>query len=158
MISEKMKNRIKDIYKNNPDNYHSTGSLKGELRIFRCGENSIEELIGKTIIEIDGAETESEHIFIKCSDNSVYVMYHEQDCCESVQVEDICGDINVLLNSPITMAESVTESNNAHDDCSYTYTFYKLATVKGYVTIRWYGESNGYYSEDVNFLYIGKEG
>lgn len=72
MITEEMKKRIKDIYKNNPDNYYFMGTF--------------EELTGKTIIEIDGAKAESEHVFIKCSDNSVYVMYHVQDCCEFLYI------------------------------------------------------------------------
>lgn len=150
-----LEKRIRDIYANNPDNYHPDGTLRSSTY---WSNNSIEELIGKTIVEIEGAEAESEYIFIRCSDDSVYVMYHEQDCCEYVAVEDICGDINALLNTPITMAECVTEEKGGRDyDESSTWTFYKLATVKGYVTIRWYGESNGYYSEEVTFLYVGKD-
>ena len=49
--------------------------------------------------------------------------------------------------------EELAEKKRGYVD-SHTWTFYKFATIKGYVTLRWYGESNGYYSEEVNFARI----
>lgn len=115
-------------------------------------ETYIDELIGKTLVEIKVNEKKDE-IVLHCDDDTQYRMYHNQDCCESVTIEDICGDINDLVGSPIIIAEESTNSENPKDaeyDESFTWTFYKFATVKGYVTIRWYGESNGYYSESVD--------
>jgi hypothetical protein len=80
--------------------------------------------------------------------------YHDQDCCENVYVESHDGDPNWLVGSPIIQAEQVDNidipdtPDNA--DESYTWTFYKFATVKGSVTVRFFGSSNGYYSEDVD--------
>jgi len=110
-----------------------------------------EELLGQTILDIRAIQGDNE-IRIKTEENE-YIMYHEQDCCESVFVEDVIGDINDLIGNPITMAEEVSQNDDEADE-SGTWTFYKLATIKGYVTIRWYGESNGYYSEDVDFAKV----
>lgn len=117
-------------------------------------EVEIGELIDKTIIYISGHEIGSLQINFACSDGSEYALYHSQDCCEHVRIEDISGDITDLIGSPITLAEEISSEGHPapENPDSYTWTFYRLATAKGYVTIRWLGESNGYYSESVSFV------
>lgn len=111
----------------------------------------IKELLGKTCTSV--VNSEDERIAFITDVGPDYVMYHDQDCCESVYVEDIVGELADLVGSPILVAEEVSSedypSKEGHSE-EEQWTFYKLATIKGSVTIRWYGESN-YYSTSVSF-------
>lgn len=117
-------------------------------------EPKFAELVGKTLTAV--RQQGNDEIIFEVEGGDIYKLYHSQDCCESVDVEDICGDLADLIGSPILQAEEAESDTNPdgvtkeYQD-SFTWTFYKLATIKGGVTIRWYGESNGYYSESVSF-------
>lgn len=75
-------------------------------------------------------------------------------------IEEIVGDLDDLVGSPILAAE---ESSNSEDDKpsddseSWTWTFYRFRTAKGLVVIRWLGESNGYYGEGVDLEEVTQE-
>jgi hypothetical protein len=127
-------------------------------------EAQLKDLIGKTLASITGTTGDDQMDFIT-SDGEHYQMFHSQDCCESVRVEDICGDIEDLIGVPLLMADESLSSEHPegappreYEDESFTWTFYRFATIKGSVTIRWYGSSNGYYSESVDFVKIDGEG
>lgn len=108
-------------------------------------------LYGKIISNIQ--KKHDEELIFLLDDGSEFKMYHDQDCCESVSIDDINGDLNDLIGTPITLVEESTNKENPKDKYdSCTWTFYKLATIKGYVDIKWYGSSNGYYSESVDIV------
>jgi hypothetical protein len=137
-------------------------------------------LEGKTVtdIKIDGDRS----IDFVLSNGETVRMAHEQDCCELVYISDICGDIKDLIGSPLLQAEEsksdmvgfLTEEgkynwvehiyseeekqrkieSNEYDEWTLYWTFYKFATIKGYVTIRWNCSTNSCYSTDVSFFLI----
>ena len=119
----------------------------------------ISEFLGKTVsgIEVNRNDNDGHEIVFSFEGGDVYKMCHVQDCSECVEIEDICGDLDDLIGAPITKAEEVSSQDKTPDVIkepvyfdSYTWTFYKIGTNKGSVTIRWFGESNGYYSESVD--------
>lgn len=115
-----------------------------------------EPLLGRTIVKIEGAEKDSEEILFTLENGDIFRMYHKQDCCEDVRVEDVGGNINSLIGNPLLLAEEVTNEGEVEYGDTCTWTWYHFATIKGYVTIRWYVVSNGYYSESVDHEWIKK--
>lgn len=110
--------------------------------------SEVSSLVGQTIYKINGGQNEGE-LYLYTTSGYIYMFHHDQDCCESVYIEDICGELDNLLGHPLLTAEArSSEAEEAFE--SGTWTFYEFATIKGSVTIRWLGESNGYYSESVD--------
>jgi len=123
----------------------------------------ISTLIGTVLTSIDRDGDEA--LTFNTDSAKSYRMDHCQDCCESVTIEDICGDLDDLIGSPILQAEEATsdtllegapEPENPDDQTEWT--FYKLATIKGSVTIRWFGTSSGGYSTSVDFYEVPRVG
>lgn len=113
---------------------------------------NLESFIGKTILKIDDKPTAGdEYLIFHFSDGEEIIFGHQQDCCESVWLEDVEGDWETLIGNPLLVAE--VNSNGEWDEGDYehkTWTFYKFATIKGHVDLRFCGASNGYYSESVD--------
>ena len=111
--------------------------------------HTIKQIIGKIPTNI---LEDVEEIWMFFSDGSRCKLYHSQQCCESVVVEDVNGDWNDLIGHPLLVAEERTDEGGTwwgHQ----TWTCYTFRSVGGSVDVRWLGESNGYSSESVDFVY-----
>lgn len=107
----------------------------------------LEPLIGETIYKI--SKTNTELLFI--TDHRSFYFYDLEegtgnDC--RVEIDDIVGDLDDLIGTPLVKAEVRYNNDETKEG---TWTFYHFATQKGYVDIKWFGVSNGYYSEMCRF-------
>ena len=94
------------------------------------------DLLGLTMVEV---ERKGDSIRMVASTGEVFSLHHEYFCCESVWLEDVCGDLEDLVGQPLLQAEVAAE----HSD---EWNFYKFATIRGSVTLRWCGSTDGPYS------------
>ena len=120
-----------------------------------------EDLQGRVLTRVEKINDDELRFYL--TDEHYVRMYHEQDCCESVSIEDIVGDLHDLVGTPLLLAEETVNDDcdidqDTDDSYSYdseTWTYYRFRTIKGSVDIRWYGTSNGYYSESVDIEIVG---
>ena len=118
---------------------------------------SFDELRGRILCKVEQIGDDELRFYL--TDEHFVRMYHSQDCCESVTIEDIVGNLDDLVGTPLLLVEEVSNcepEEETDDDCygSETWTYYRFRTIKGSVDIRWYGTSNGYYSESVDIQIV----
>ena len=121
-------------------------------------QKGMAQMLGKTFVQVSGAVGNFDLLF-ETANGERFMFSHQQDCCERVDINDIVGDLQDLVGEPLLLAEEVQGETpvdfNEREYESVTWTFYKFATRKGYVDVRWLGESNGYYSESVDLFVEG---
>jgi len=113
-------------------------------------DNVLKRMVGKTFSNV---QTQEDELIFSINGEPRFKFYHEQDCCEHVEIADLVGDLFDLEGTPLLRAEAVEGSAPEGDTDEFSecveWTFYKFTTVKGHVTVSWRGESNGYYSVGV---------
>lgn len=106
------------------------------------------DLTGKTIVSIDGLD--SDHVVIKTECGKTYEMQHFQECCESVSLTEVLGNPSDIIGTPIRYANSDTSDCSNTHECG-TRTTFTLSTGDNSLILVWEGYSNGYYGEGVSF-------
>jgi len=121
----------------------------------------LKELIGQTCLDIQ-VRANNERLIFYLEDGRRLCMEHDKECCEAVWLEEIIGDLADLIGTPILVAEERIHESTDDDappglskkDHDYTWSFYEFRTIEGSVTLRWYGTSNGCYSERVDLCWL----
>ncbi len=124
-----------------------------------CGKvEKFEDIVGLRVAMVRGLEIGSEEIEL-VTDHGPFRMNHDQACCESVDLAELDGSAEDLVGQVILAASQENDQSNGaykefgdHEGSS-TWTFFRITTIKGTVVMRWFGTSNGYYSETPNMYW-----
>lgn len=119
------------------------------------------EMMRDCTIEAISFSEDNELVLFTLKGGNKYSLCHIEDCCESVELIDVCGNYRDLLGVPLTECRLASSSGistiadiSLEVDDSSTWSFYRMCTIKGEVVMRWLGISNGYYSEEVEFVRV----
>lgn len=108
----------------------------------------------KSISFIEESEDESQRVVFNTKGGNVFQISHIRDCCESVVLSSIKGNLSNLLNEKIISCTYYRE----YSICEEDFQFYKLETRKGIVEFVWHGDgSDCNSSTDVDFSQIINE-
>jgi len=106
------------------------------------------------VIEVVNLDNDSSFVKIR-TEQTTLIFVHEQDCCENVFLEDFNFNGKFVGGELLEIKEKSNKPNKVPSGYdSVTYTFYTLVSTNGFLDLRFFGESNGYYSEGVSMFDI----
>lgn len=115
----------------------------------------MQRFVGREVNSVSTIASNDEHadlvaIVLRFADGSAMMLWHDQDCCETVYIEDINGNWDDLIGRPLLVAEERSSGKMDVECGDEQWTFYTFRSEAGSVDVRWIGSSNGYYSTSVS--------
>ena len=122
-------------------------------------EDVLARVLGARVVAVNAGSTDDALLSLETT-NGTLTFFHQQDCCEGVDlespsVEEVAADLvgGEIVACEARSSDEENPPNGSTTDDSYTWTFYEIRTTKGDVTLRFLGQSNGYYSESVDVAF-----
>lgn len=108
---------------------------------------ALDSLLGQTFSKVHVSD-DAVHFYIE--GKLKFKMCHVQECCESVYLGDITGDLDDLVGSPILDAKETYSYSKEVGECY----FYDIRTLKGSVTFRFMHEYAAMYSSKASLIFV----
>jgi hypothetical protein len=95
-------------------------------------------LIGETLTRVDRTQGEDGDVLdFTTQSGRKFRMFHSQDCCECVRIEDVCGDLSDLIGAPIIQAEETPGRSTVWPQPRGRWSCGGLASQTGFTRSRW---------------------
>ena len=122
-----------------------------DIELIKRRHVEFSDLVGEVLDAVD-IDREENQILLTTRSGRKFLVYHEQDCCETVAISDQDGNFDNLIGKPLIEARdfAVDTGESESDYDSQTTTTLVFRVDDQTVISRWVGDSNGYYSESVD--------
>ncbi len=122
-----------------------------DIKLLERNRVRFDVLVGEVLDAVD-IDREENQILLTTRSGRKFLVYHEQDCCETVAISGQDGNFDKLIGKPIVEARdfAVDTGESESDYDSQTTTTLVFRVDDQTVISRWIGDSNGYYSESVD--------
>ena len=120
-----------------------------DIELIKRRHVEFSDLVGEVLDAVD-IDREENQILLTARSGRKFLVYHEQDCCETVAISGQDGSFDKLIGKPLIEARDFAVDTGESESDSQTTTTLVFRVDDQTVISRWVGDSNGYYSESVD--------